>query len=123
MDTIPYVRGINLGDTGQTITIKNQSFYIGEVIKLFDLKTKYSCNYEIKFSFETFKVYLHNPNNCLVTFNYGLCEKWYNKGLIDLYEITLNLIPYIEIQKIEDQKTALKDLHKHIKRCGTKPVK
>jgi len=115
--------GINLGEIGQKITIKNESFSIGEVIKLTDIKTKFSCNFEIKFSFETFTVFLHNPNNCLGTFNYGLSEMWYNRGFIDLFKITLNHIPYIEIEKIEDQKTALKDLHKRIKRIGTKPGK
>lgn len=109
------------GEVGQIIIIKNNKYYIGDVVLLTNRKTKTSKYYQLIWSDCMFRLMLENKNNALASVHPS-DSFWHTRAYIDLYEITENHIPYVDIERIGNSNKDLK-LIKRISRVGMKPTK
>lgn len=109
------------GEVGQIIIIKNNKYYIGDVVLLTNRKTKTSQYYQIIWSYRTFRLVLENKTNALASVHPS-GSFWHTRAYIDLFEITENHIPYVDIERVGNSSKDLK-LIKRISRTGIKRIK
>ena len=117
----PLLVAVFVGENGQKININNRLFYIGDVVLITDKKSKTSKYYQIIWSEYSFQLVLENKNNSLASIHPS-GSYWHTEAYIPLFKITENIIPYLEIERIGNEKKHLK-LIKRIPRTGMKPIK
>lgn len=96
------------GEIGQSITIQDQTYYIGDVVLLTDRKAKVSMHYQIIWSSVMYRIMLENKTNANSACGHPSGSYWHTRAYIDLFEITENHIPYVGIQRIGNSKKDLK---------------
>ena len=96
------------GEVGQSITIQDQTYYIGDVVLLTDRKAKVSMYYQIIWSTALYRIMLESKTNRGASCGHPSGAFWYTRAYIDLFEITENHIPYVGIERIGNSKKDLK---------------
>ncbi len=99
------------GELGQKVIINNQVFFIGDVVKLIDTKTRIVVYYQLIYSKATFRVVLENKQNGISNPNRISPPNpyiWYNKPYIEIFDITEAHIPYIKIERIGNDSKSLR---------------
>lgn len=110
------------GEMGQRIVIKDEVYFIGDVVKLTHTKHMVSSYFQIIFSSELYKVFLHNPTNCISGPAESKNREFYGQGFIELCKITEGHYSHVKIERIGNEKKHL-NLIKRIRRNNLKPIK
>jgi len=96
------------GEVGQSITIQDQTYYIGDIVLLTDRKAKVSMYYQIIWSTVLYRIMLESKTNGRASCGHPSGAFWHTRAYIDLFEITENHIPYVGIERIGNSKKDLK---------------